>query len=84
METPVHAHACRQCRFRSLVQAHVGKRSGLTYEVALKELSDKNDKAAKAAKAYDVPSLLKPATVASSTIAFPNRQTGPSKPAGFA
>jgi class 3 adenylate cyclase len=60
------------------------KRAGLTYEVALKELSDKNDKTAKAAKAYDVPSLLKPATAASSTITFPNRQTGPSKPAGFA
>jgi class 3 adenylate cyclase len=60
------------------------KRAGLTYEAALKELADKNDKTAKAAKAYDVPSLLKPATAASSTIAFPNRQTGPSKPAGFA
>lgn len=60
------------------------KRAGLTYEIALKELSDKNDKTAKAAKAYDVPSLLRPATAASSAITFPNRQTGPSKPAGFA
>lgn len=60
------------------------KRAGLTYEVALKELSDKNDKAAKAAKAFDVPSLLKPATAASSTFTFPNRPAGPSKPAGFA
>jgi class 3 adenylate cyclase len=60
------------------------KRAGLTYDVALKELSDKNDKAAKAAKAYDVPSLLKPATAASSTFTFPNRPAGPSKPAGFA
>jgi hypothetical protein len=60
------------------------KRSGLSYDVALKELSDKDDKAAKAAKAFDVPSLLKPATVASSTFTFPNRPAGPSKPAGFA
>ena len=29
------------------------KRSELTYDVALKELSDKNDKAAKAAKAFE-------------------------------
>jgi class 3 adenylate cyclase len=60
------------------------KCSDLTYEVALKELSDKNDRAAKAAKAFDIPSLLKPATVAATTMTFPNRQTGPSKPAGFA
>ena len=60
------------------------KRSGLTYEIALKELSEKNDSAAKATKAAESPSLLRPATAASSAFTFPNRPTGPSKPAGYA
>lgn len=60
------------------------KRSGLTYEVALKELSEKNDSAAKATKAAEASSLLRPTTAAVSSFTFPNRPTGPSKPAGFA
>jgi class 3 adenylate cyclase len=59
------------------------KRSGLTHEIALKELSEKNDKAAKAVKAMEA-SLLKPATAAASPYTFPPRPTGPSKPDGFA
>lgn len=60
------------------------KRSGLTYDIALKELSEKNDSAAKAIKAAESPSLLRPATAAASTFTFPNRAAGPSKPAGYA
>ncbi len=60
------------------------KRSGLTYDIALKELSEKNDSAAKATKAAESPSLLRPATAASFSFTFPNRPTGPSKPAGYA
>jgi class 3 adenylate cyclase len=60
------------------------KRSGLTYDVALKELSEKNDSAAKAIKAAESSSLLRPATAAASAFTFPNRPAGPSKPAGFA
>jgi class 3 adenylate cyclase len=60
------------------------KRSGLTYQVALKELSEKNDSAAKATKVAEASSLLRPATTAASSFTFPNRPTGPSKPAGFA
>jgi class 3 adenylate cyclase len=60
------------------------KRAGLTYDLALKELSEKNDSAAKAVKAMEASSLLKPATPALAPFAFPNRPTGPSKPAGFA
>jgi class 3 adenylate cyclase len=60
------------------------KRSGLIYEVALKELSEKNDTAARATKAAEASSLLRPATAAASSFTFPNRPAGPSKPAGFA
>jgi len=60
------------------------KRSGLTYDVALKELSEKNDSAAKAVKAMEASSLLKPATAVASPYTFPNRPTGPAKPDGFA
>src|SRR5262249_50405565 len=60
------------------------KRSGLTYEVAVKELSEKNDSAAKAAKARESSSLLRPVTAAVAPFAFPSRPTGPSKPDGFA
>lgn len=60
------------------------KRAGLTYDVALKDLSDKNDKTAKAVKAMEAASLLKPATAAASPYTFPARPTGPAKPDGFA
>jgi class 3 adenylate cyclase len=60
------------------------KRSGLTYDIAVKELSDKNDSTAKVARARESSSLLKPATAAVSPFAFPNHPTGPSKPDGFA
>lgn len=60
------------------------KRSGLTYDVAVKELSEKNDTSAKAAKALESSGLLKPATAAVASFSFPSRAAGPSKPAGFA
>ena len=61
------------------------KRTALDYDTAVKELSDRGDKAAKASKAAATPSLLKPATAAAaSSFSFPDRPTGPSKPAGFA
>jgi class 3 adenylate cyclase len=60
------------------------KRSGLTYDIAVKELSEKNDSAARAAKILESSALLKPATPAVAPLSFPNRPTGPSKPAGFA
>lgn len=60
------------------------KRSGLTYDVAVKELSEKNDSSAKAAKALEPSRLLKPATTAVAPFSFPSRPAGPSKPAGFA
>jgi class 3 adenylate cyclase len=60
------------------------KRAGLTYDVAVKELSEKNDSAARASKAMESSGLLKPATAAVAPFNFPNCPTGPSKPAGFA
>ena len=60
------------------------KRVGLNYDTAVEELSGKNDKAARAAKAMASAGLLKPATAPTSSFSFPNRPTGPSKPAGFA
>jgi class 3 adenylate cyclase len=60
------------------------KRSGLTYDVAVKQLSEKNDSAAKAAKAAESSGLLKPATAAAAPFSFPDRRTGPAKPDGFA
>jgi class 3 adenylate cyclase len=60
------------------------KRAGLTYDVAVKELSEKNDNSAKAAKALESSGLLKPATAAVAPFSFPNRPTGPAKPDGFA
>lgn len=61
------------------------KRANLDYDVAVKELSAKNDKAAVAAKAMSAAGLLKPAAPAvAAPLAFPNRPTGPAKPAGFA
>jgi class 3 adenylate cyclase len=61
------------------------KRSGLTYDLAVKELADKGDAAAKAARAMAAAGSLKPATtVAVPPLSFPNRPTGPAKPDGFA
>ena len=60
------------------------KRSGLTYDIAVKELADRDDGAAKAARAMAAAGSLKPATPAPSTFSFPNRPTGPAKPDGFA
>ena len=60
------------------------KRSGLTYDVAVKELADKDDAVAKAARAMAAAGSLKPATSAPSAFSFPNRPTGPAKPDGFA
>lgn len=60
------------------------KRTGLDYETAVRELSEKNDSAALAAKAMGSAGLLKPATTATAPFSFPNRPTGPAKPAGFA
>jgi hypothetical protein len=60
------------------------KRAGLTYDLAVKELSEKNDSSAKAAKALESSGLLKPATAAVAPFSFPNRAAGPAKPAGFA
>ena len=60
------------------------KRSGLTYDSAVKELVDQGDAVAKAALAMGAAGSLKPATSASSNFSFPNRPTGPAKPDGFA
>ena len=59
------------------------KRGGLDYPTALNELSDKNDTAARATKAFESTGLLKPVTAAA-PFSFPNRAAGPAKPAGFA
>lgn len=84
-ETAIGAIA--YARASDAVQAMFGatrKRSGLTYDIAVKELSEKNDSAAKAARAKESPSLLKPATAVAAPFTFPNYATGPSKPDGFA
>jgi class 3 adenylate cyclase len=60
------------------------KRAGLDYDTAVKELSEKNDSAARAAKAMESSGLLKPATAVVAPFSFPNRATGPAKPDGFA
>jgi class 3 adenylate cyclase len=60
------------------------KRAELTYDVAVKELSDKNDSSAKAARDLESSGLLKPATPAVAPFSFPDRPTGPAKPTGFA
>jgi hypothetical protein len=60
------------------------KRAGLDYDTMIDELSAKNDSAAKAASTMASAGLLKPPTTPVQTPTFPNRQTGPSKPAGFA
>ncbi len=62
------------------------KRANLNYDVAVNELSAKNDKAAILSKAMAGSVLLKPATAAGAppSPTFPNRPTGPASPAGFA
>ena len=61
------------------------KRAGLDYETAIAELSAKNDTAAKSARAMATAGSLKPVTtVIVPPLTFPNRPTGPAKPAGFA
>jgi len=61
------------------------KRSALTYDVAVKEMADKNDAVAKAARAMAAAGSLKPATaVVVPPYTFPSRPTGPTKPDGFA
>jgi class 3 adenylate cyclase len=60
------------------------KRAGLDYDAMIDELSASNDNAAKAARTMASAGLLKPATAPGAPLTFPNRPTGPSKPAGFA
>ena len=60
------------------------KRAKLDYDTAVNEMSDKGDKAARATKAMAATSLLQPASAAAAPLSFPNRQTGPAKPDGFA
>lgn len=60
------------------------KRPGLDYDTAVNEMSAKSDKSARASKAMAASTLLKPATAAAAPLGFPNRQTGPAKPDGFA
>jgi class 3 adenylate cyclase len=60
------------------------KRSKLDYDTAVAEMSSKNDKTARAAKALSASTLLKPVTAAAAPLSFPNRPTGPAKPGGFA
>jgi class 3 adenylate cyclase len=64
------------------------KRANLTYDVAVNELSDKNDKTAalaKSAGAAGASSLLKPAAAAATPpVSFPSHRTGPATKDGFA
>jgi hypothetical protein len=60
------------------------KRPGLDYDTAVHELAAKNDSAGRASKAMASAGLLQPATAPTTPFSFPNRPTGPSKPAGFA
>ena len=58
------------------------KRSGLTYDVAVKELADKDDAVAKAARAMGAAGSLKPATSAPSVFHLPE-STDRSREAGW-
>lgn len=60
------------------------KRAGLTYAVAVDEMSSKNDNAAKLSKALAASVLLKPVAAVAAPPTFPNRPVGPAKPDGFA
>ena len=59
------------------------KRMNLDYDIAVEELSDQNDRTAKATKAM-MASLLKPPTAAPAPLRFPDRPAAPTKPGGFA
>lgn len=59
------------------------KRTDLDYATLVEELAAKNNKTARAIKAEQASTLLKPATAASA-FTFPDRKISPSKPAGFA
>ena len=59
-------------------------RSDLDYDTAVNEMSGKDDKAARAAKALSASSLLQPASAAAQPFSFPNRPAGPAKEDGFA
>ena len=61
------------------------KRSGLTYDIAVKELAERVTPSRKLPVQWPRPGSLKPATtVAVPPLTFPNRPTGPAKPDGFA
>lgn len=60
------------------------KRVGLDYDTAVNEMSSRNDKTARAARALSASTLLKPSTAAATPLAFPDKPTGPAKPGGFA
>jgi hypothetical protein len=60
------------------------QRSRLNYPTLIEELVTKNDKTARAIKAEQALTLLKPATAAASTFSFPGRKSGPTMPDGFA
>jgi hypothetical protein len=59
------------------------KATDLTYDIALDQLSAKQDKVAKAVKAAAA-SLLQPVSAAAAPLTFPNRPAGPAKDDGFA
>ena len=62
----------------------IRKRSKLDYDTAVIEMTGKHDKVARASKAAAAASLLRPPSAAAAPLGFPNRQTGPAKPDGFA
>jgi hypothetical protein len=67
------------------VQSVFGKarrRGGLIYDVAVSEIGLSSDRGN--LKAAESVSLLRPATAAAVPLIFPDRRTGPSKPAGYA
>ncbi len=84
-ETAIGSIACEKASsaLRDIFGA-TRKRAKLDYDIAVNEMSAKGDKAARATKAMAASSLLQPASAAAAPLAFPNRQTGPAKPDGFA
>ena len=68
-----------------LGEVFVARDLELQRDVAVKEMADKNDAVAKAARAMAAAGSLKPATpVVVPPYTFPSRPTGPTKPDGFA
>ena len=59
------------------------KRSGLTYQVAVDEMTQKNDKAAKVSKSLAAAGALKPVTAAAAAPSFPPRPVSPARQDGF-